>query len=358
MVGSGLRSVVAAVALAVLSGLAAAEEALEERDEVATAAARFEGADVVIVGGEVRVRDTDFGARRFVLADVVSLKVTGRRTLVTTEGETLVVTSALLDGAPFTFDSPRFGEFTLERGKVKSLSFDGADRLYARLLGGYVSAGGDLVEPHPLEGSLAVAYVRSTGAETADTFSASLDAEAVRSNWRHTLLARATYAKTDAQRSADSKEAGYKADRFLSGRAFLYARTGAATDAVSRINLRATAGAGGGYRFLTGPRHELAGEAGYEFQHEDAATEVNNVSFGRVAATYAFKMDSSKAFSEKAEALLGDGRARVRSETAFTAKVNDRLSVRFGLIVEHDTEPPAGSPATTTRTEAAVVWTF
>ena len=352
------RGVAVAVALAALAGRAAAEEALEDRDEVATSAARYEGADLVIVGGEVRVSDTDFGERRFELADVVSLKMTGKRALVTTDGETLVVVSAGLQGGRFAFASPRFGEFTLERANVKSLSFEGADKLYARLLGGYLSAGGDLVEPHPLEGSVALAYVRSTGAETADTFTASLDAEVVRSNWRHTLLARATYAKTDAQRSADAKEAGYKADRFLSARTFLYARTGAATDSVSKIDLRATVGAGGGYRFLAGPRHELAGEAGYEFQHEDAATEVNNVSFGRVAATYAFKIDSAKAFSEKAEALLGEGRARVRSETAFTAKVNARFSVRFGLVVEHDTEPPAGSPATTTRSEAAVVWTF
>jgi putative salt-induced outer membrane protein YdiY len=341
-----------AFAVVVRCGAAAA------RDEVATATARFEGADVIIVNGEVRIRDTDFGARRFTSADVVSLGVRGVRVLVTTDGETLVVTSTRLAEGRFTFASARFGEFTLEQAKVKSLSFDGADKLYAKLLGGFATSGGDLIEPHLLKGSVAVAYVRSTGIETAQTFTVSLDAEAVRANWRHILSARSTFTETDGVRSADSKEASYKADRFLSERAFAYARVGAATDVISGINLRATVGGGGGYRFLVGPRHEFAGEAGYEFQREDAVAGTDDISFGRVGMTYAFKVDAAKVFSEKAEILIGEGRVRLRSETALTAKVNDRISLRLGLIVEHDTNPPAGSPETTTRTTAAMVWTF
>ena len=354
----GTIAVVLALGSAVLSSPAAAGEGAAARDEVVTGNARFSGTDLVIMEGEVRIRDTDFGTRRFPRADVVSLSVTGGRTLVTTDGETLAVTAVRYDGERFTFASPRFGEFSLAPANVKSLSFEGAGKLYARLLGGLVTSGGDLIEPHPLKGSLAVAYVRLTGVETAETFSASLDAEAVRSNWRHTFSARSTFTETDGERSADLKEAAYKADRFLSERVFVYARAGVANDSVAGIDLRATAGAGAGYRFLAGPRHELAGEVGYEFQHEDAADEMNDVSFARVAVTYAFKVDSAKVFSEKVDVLLGEGRTRVRSETALTAKVNARFSMRLGLIVEHDTEPPAGTPETTTRTEAAVVWTF
>jgi putative salt-induced outer membrane protein YdiY len=328
------------------------------RDEVTTTLARFEGSDLVIVGGEVRIRGTDLGARRFVRANVVSLRMTGRRALVTADGETLMVTAARYDGGRFTFTSLRFGEFPLEPERVKSLSFEGADRLYAREIGGFVSTAGDLVEPHPVEGSLAVAYVRLTGAETVETFSATLEAEAVRANWRHTLAARSTFTETDGARAADLGEASYKLDRFISERAFAYTRVGASRDDVAGIDLRAGVGAGAGFRFLVGPRHELAGEAGYEFQHEDSAAEANDVSFGRVAIGYAFKVDAAKAFSEKADVLLGEGRTRVRSETALTAKLNDRFSVRLGIIIEHDTKPPVGTPETTTRTAAAVVWNF
>lgn len=345
-------NVAAALAIAALSRSAVAEDA------VTAGGTRVAGTDLVIVEGEVRVRVSETRAERLALDGATSLRVTGGRVLVTTDGETLFVTAARYDGGRFTFASPRFGEFALERAEVKSLSFEGADKLYARLLGGLVTSGGDVIEPHPPKGSVAVAYVRSTGAETAETFSATLEAEAVRSNWRHTLTARSTFTKTGGARSADLKEALYKVDRFLSERAFAYARVGASDDAVAGIDLRLGAGAGAGYRFLVGPRHELAGEAGYEFQHEDAATEVNNVSFGRVGLAYAFSIDSAKAFTAKAEALLGEDRTRTRWETALTAKLNDRFSVRLGFIVEHDTSPPAGAPETTTRTGAAVVWTF
>lgn len=348
----------AALAVAALSSSSVAGDAPASADEVTAGEARAAGTGLAIMDGEVRIRVSETRAERFALDGVTALRATGRRALVTTDGETLVVTSARLDGERFTFVSPRFGEFALERAKVKSLTFDGAGKLYARLLGGFVAAGGDLIEPHPLKGSVAVSYVRATGAETAATFSASVDAEAVRSNWRHTAALRSTFTQTDGVRSADTTEASYKADRFLSERAFAYARAGVANDAVAGIDLRATVGAGAGYRFLAGPRHDLAGEAGYEFQHEDTTAGAGDESFGRVAMAYAFKVSGAKAFTEKAEVLMGEGRTRTRSETALTASVNARLSLRLGFIVEHDTEPPTGAPETTTRTEAAVVWTF
>lgn len=173
----------------------------------------------------------------------------------------------------------------------------------------------------------------------------------VTASWKALALLGESGGTTNAERYATELRLDYRIAR----RFYVFTGGGWLKDRFSGFDARYTAVTGGGFRFLTGPRHFLDGELGAAYADERYTTGARqDFLSGRAFARYVFALTDKSRFSQTVEYLHDFEDADnygVNTETALTAALNSYMSLKVSYTVRYDNLPV---PATIERTDTAL----
>jgi putative salt-induced outer membrane protein len=168
--------------------------------------------------------------------------------------------------------------------------------------------------------------------------------------------------ESDGQRDAESYATELRGDYAPTERFYNYLSANWLKDRFADIDHRYTFGGGSGYKFLTGPKHFLLGEAGLSYTVEklidDSDTEYLG---GRLYTEYEYKISADTKFAQSLEALLDFEEMQnymLNSETALVTAINSIFSFKTSYVIKYDNEPAENSDDTDTVLAASLVANF
>lgn len=168
--------------------------------------------------------------------------------------------------------------------------------------------------------------------------------------------------KSDGERNAESYFTELRSDYTYTNRLYCYANASWLKDSFANIDSRTLVGVGSGYKFLSGARHFLVGEAGLTYTTEKFTNNSDDQYIGgRVFGRYDYHLNDSTQFTQTTEALLDLEQMSnylLNAETAFTTALNSLLSFKTSYVIKYDNEPAGGTKHTDTILAASLVVNF
>jgi putative salt-induced outer membrane protein len=153
----------------------------------------------------------------------------------------------------------------------------------------------------------------------------------------------ALYGESDGTKNAESYFTEIRVDHSYTERLYSFGYGGWYKDKFAGIDARYYLGAGGGYKFFTGPKHFLLGEAGLTYTKEDYTDNTDNdFPGGRLFGKYEYHFTEKNKFTQSLEWLL-DGSEfdnwNLNSETALLSALNSWLSLKASYLIKYDNDP-------------------
>ncbi|HEU5360283.1 MAG TPA: DUF481 domain-containing protein [Candidatus Deferrimicrobiaceae bacterium] len=156
----------------------------------------------------------------------------------------------------------------------------------------------------------------------------------------------ALYGKSDGEKKAESYFTEIRLDHSYTDRLYSFGYGGWFKDKFAGIDARYYLGAGGGYKFLLGPKHFLLGEAGLTYTDEEYTDDTDNDFLGaRLFGKYEYRFTEKNRFTQSLEWLLDFSEFdnwNLNSETALLSALNSWLSLKASYLVKYDNDPLAG----------------
>ena len=154
---------------------------------------------------------------------------------------------------------------------------------------------------------------------------------------------RAMYGKSNGDKDLENYFNELRLDYIITERLYASAIAGWLQDKFAGIDSRFNLGPGVGYKFFTGPKHFLLGEAGINYVYEDYidGTEEDYIE-GRTFAQYEYPFTEKNKFSQSLEFLFAFDdidNFNINSETAFIFALNDYLSLKASYEIKYDNQP-------------------
>ena len=153
----------------------------------------------------------------------------------------------------------------------------------------------------------------------------------------------AVYGKSDGEKNAESYFTELRLDYQFTERLYYYAAAGWMQDEFAGIDSRYYLGPGAGYKFLSGPKHFLAGEAGLNYVWEEYIDGTDKDYLGgRAFAKYEYAFTEKNRFSQSVEFLYDfddSENYNVNSETAVISALSDYLSLKASYVIKYDNQP-------------------
>jgi len=190
-------------------------------------------------------------------------------------------------------------------------------------------------------------YVSTSGNTSTSTLALRNDlgysfADNIKGTWSLRVLNAETAGITTAERYFTE----FRLDFGFSERLYGFGKANWLQDRPSGVDYRITAGVGAGYHFLTGPKHDLLGEAGFDYTDEKYTDDTGgNFLATRLFGKYGYNFNDKNRFTQSLEYAPDLGRLsnyRFNSETAFTSAISDIFSLKTAYVINYNNEPPAG----------------
>lgn len=163
--------------------------------------------------------------------------------------------------------------------------------------------------------------------------------ESVRATWRLGALK----GEADGIKNAESYFTDLRVDKSYNEQIYSFGIAGWTRDRFAGVDDRYHMGLGGGWKFLTGPKHFFVGELGATYTSEKYLDETNKDYLGsRVFSQYEYAFTEKNRFSQSLEYLYDFDDAKnynVNSETALIAALNGNLSLKMSCVVKYDHVP-------------------
>jgi putative salt-induced outer membrane protein len=201
--------------------------------------------------------------------------------------------------------------------------------------------------PPPLwTGSAGLSYLATSG--NTDTESLGLTATLVRqpTPWGLEVSAFANRSESNSVTTAERYFGGLRGKRALDDRFELFAGISYARDEFAGFDSRVIVEAGGIWKALVGPVHELAFDAGLTWTDEEPVAGRGEAYVGAIAgAAYAWKINEAATFRERLLFFPNFETSedwRVRSETSFEAAFAASWALRLSYIYARDNLPVPG----------------
>ncbi|MHB0972552.1 MAG: DUF481 domain-containing protein [Thermoanaerobaculia bacterium] len=157
--------------------------------------------------------------------------------------------------------------------------------------------------------------------------------------WKAAIL----YGETDGEKTAESYATDARLDRLLSPRAYVYGGAGWLKDEFAGFDQRLNAGAGAGYKFLTGPVQFFSAEGGLEWVAEEYIDGTDeSYAAARGFGLYEYAFTEKNKFAQSLEGLLGFNSGdnyRLKSETSLIASLTGALSMKASYVVKYNNDP-------------------
>jgi putative salt-induced outer membrane protein len=173
----------------------------------------------------------------------------------------------------------------------------------------------------------------------------------------------ALYGKTDGVKTAENYATEFRMDYAYTDQIYLAGIGGWLKDKFAGIDSRYYIGPAIGYKYLTGPKHFVTGEAGLNYVMEEYTDDTDNSYLqGRLFGLYEYAFTKKNRFSQSLEFLYDfsdSDNYNINSETAVISALSDSFSLKASYLVKYDNEPvPATLDDTDTILSVALVVNF
>ncbi|MDY0191083.1 MAG: DUF481 domain-containing protein [Desulfuromonas sp.] len=208
-----------------------------------------------------------------------------------------------------------------------------------------------------------LAYVDTSGNTEVTTLSAKNHlsyqfTDQIKGLWKVEVL----NGESDGERNAESYFTELRGDYAYSDLLYHYANASWLKDRFIDVDSRTVLGAGSGYKFLTGAKHFLVGEAGLTYTMEEFTDDSDDQYVGgRLFGQYDYQLNESTRFTQSVEGLFDLEQLdnyRLNTETALITAINSVLSFKTSYVIKYDNDPALGTEHTDTILAASLVANF
>ena len=215
--------------------------------------------------------------------------------------------------------------------------------------------------PPPLwTGSLGLSYLANSGNTDNESLGFTAGVARLPTPWGLEASLAASQAETDGVKTAERYFAGVRGKRAIGERFELFGGLSYESDEFAGFDSRAIVEAGGIWKALLGPVHELAFDAGVTWTTEDPVIGESNDYLGAVlGAAYVWKISAGATFRERLAYYPNFDTSddwRVRSETTLEAAIASSWALRVAYLFTRDNLPAPGFEKDDGATSVSVVW--
>ena len=215
--------------------------------------------------------------------------------------------------------------------------------------------------PPPLwSGSAGLSYLQTSGNTDTESLGLTLNWARQPTPWGIEISALANRADSEGERTAERYFAGVRGKRALGERFELFAGLSWEQNEFAGFDARTIVEAGGLWKALLGPTHELAFDLGLTWTREDPVDGASDDSLGAVAGLlYVWKISDGASFRERLAFYPNFDVSddwRMFSETSLDASIAASWALRVSYRYERDNLPPPGFEKTDGSTAVSLVW--
>jgi putative salt-induced outer membrane protein len=208
-------------------------------------------------------------------------------------------------------------------------------------------------------GTVDLGYLASSGNTETETLNLAADVSRDFGDWTHNLYLQAVNSSDSGNRSAERYLFGYKLDRALTERSYLFGRIEIERDRFGGVLDRQHVAVGYGRKLLTGAIHQLDLEMGLGFDDlEFSDGRTSDEALISLASEYTWQATDTTTFKQRLRFDSGPENDFAESETVLSVAINTHLSLSLSYLVKYNSTVPAGTESTDAYTAVRLSVSF
>ncbi len=202
--------------------------------------------------------------------------------------------------------------------------------------------------------------VAARGNTETDTVNGRIEFEFKRERWTNESTITGVYSRDGDETRASRLVLGNKTDYDLSERSYLLGALRYDRDRFTDYSYQSTAALGYGHRFFDTERHKLRGEIGPGVRYAEFrdSEETDTDFIVRGFLNYAWQISETAELKNRLLVESSTDNTFTENELSVAVAINDRLALKAGLAVRHNSDVEPGTKNTDTLTTVNLVYNF
>ena len=202
--------------------------------------------------------------------------------------------------------------------------------------------------------------VAARGNSETDTANGRIELAYAQERWKNETIVTGVYSRDGDETRASRMVVGNKTDYELSERSLVLAALRYDRDRFADYRYQTTASVGYGYRLVDNERHQLRAEAGpglrYAEFRETGETDTDFIMRGFL--NYAWQLTETATLKNRLLVESSTDNTFTENELSVQVAINDRLALKAGLAVRHNSDVEPDTKSTDTLTTINLVYNF
>ena len=211
----------------------------------------------------------------------------------------------------------------------------------------------------PWAGKATLGYLATSGNTENTTLNTGFELGFETGDWAHLLNAAAINASENDDTTAEAYDLGWKSERNLTDKDFLFGRVSWRTDKFGGYDTQLSETIGYGRRLVDTDKHKLNAEIGAgarQSKLQDGTKEDETIFRGGMY--YKWLFSETAEFRQDLTAEGGEENTYIASVTAVSAKLLGDLALVASYTIKHNTDVPASTEKTDTYTALSLEYAF
>lgn len=211
----------------------------------------------------------------------------------------------------------------------------------------------------PWAGKATLGYLATSGNTESSTLNTGFEVGYTAGKWAHLFNASAVTASESDTTTAEAYDAGWKSERNLSDKDFLFGRLSWRKDRFGGFDTQFSQTVGYGRRFIDNDKHKLNGELGAGARQstlQDGSKEEETIFRGGLY--YKWQLSETAEFRQDLTVEGGEENTYTESVTAISAKLLGDLALVASYTIKNNSDVPALIEKTDTYTALSLEYNF
>jgi len=211
----------------------------------------------------------------------------------------------------------------------------------------------------PWSGKATLGYLATSGNTENSTLNTGLEVGYTHGKWAHQFTAAAVNASEDDSTTAEAYDVGWKSERRISDKDFLFGRLDWRKDRFGGFDTQFSQTVGYGRRLIDSDKHKLNAELGFGARQSEAqdGTEEDET-IGRGGLYYKWHFSETAEFRQDLTVETGGENTFLESVTAVSAKLMGDLALVASYTIKQNTDVPPLTEKRDTYTALSLEYAF
>lgn len=208
-------------------------------------------------------------------------------------------------------------------------------------------------------GKAALGYLATSGNTENSNLNTSFEIAYKSGAWLHGFKAFAIHATENEATTAEAYELGWKSERNLTDKDFLFGRVNWRKDRFSGYDTQLSESLGYGRRLIDSNAHKLSAEIGLGARQSDLTDGSDEEELiVRGGLSYLWQISETAQFTQDIAVESGDQNTYLESITALKAKLVQKLALVVSYTIKNNSDVPVGREKTDTYTALSLEYAF